>query len=98
MLSYNPPPYKILKNKKDVKFKIRIQKFYTEIGSAKKSLYRDWINDTFDLILDDDDYNTEDPIIQEEKEMNLKLEQTQKEINDILINYFSIHFLFFQSH
>lgn len=62
--------YKILKNKKDVKFKIRIQKFYTQIGSVEKSLYRDWINDTFDLILDDDDYNTEAPIIEEEKEMN----------------------------
>ena len=64
--------YKIIKNKNDVKFKIRIQKYYTETGSTEKSLVRDWINDTFDLILDDDDHNVNESLEREKKEMDYK--------------------------
>lgn len=64
--------YKIIKNKQKIKFKIRIQKYYTEIGSDEKSLYRDYINDTFDLILDDDDYDPDEGIRKEEQIQNFE--------------------------
>ena len=60
--------YKIIKNKKNVKFKLRVQKYFTEIDSDEKSLSRDWINDTFDLILDDDDFNSDETLLKEQKE------------------------------
>lgn len=47
--------YKILKNKDTVKFKIRIQKYQIDTSGNKTSLYEDYINDTFSLILNDDD-------------------------------------------
>jgi hypothetical protein len=62
--------YKIIKNKKDVKFKLRIQKFYTEIDNASKSLQRDFINDTFDLILDDADYDKDESLKKEKKALD----------------------------
>lgn len=45
---------KIVKNKNDVKLKMRLQKFYTEEGSEEKSMMRDSINTMFSLLLDDD--------------------------------------------
>lgn len=59
--------YKIIKNKNNVKFKIRIQKYYIGLDDSTKSLKRDWINDTYDLILDDDDYNSDEEILKEKK-------------------------------
>lgn len=47
--------YKIIKNKDTVSFKLRIQKYYVHPSSDKKSLYEDYLNTTFNLILDDDD-------------------------------------------
>lgn len=64
--------YKILRNKNDVQFKIRLQKYYSEIGSEKKSLYRDVINSTFTLILDDDDYYAEEALLEKEAEINFE--------------------------
>lgn len=49
--------YKIIENKNDIKFKVRIQKYYKETDKEKKSLYSDYINDTFSIFLDDS--NTE---------------------------------------
>lgn len=46
--------YKIMKYKNDVQFHLRIQKYYNLNDSSVKSLSRDVINDTFNLILDDD--------------------------------------------
>lgn len=46
--------YKIMKSKNDVQFHLRIQKYYNLNDSSTQSLARDVINDTFDLILDDD--------------------------------------------
>lgn len=74
--------YKILKNKNDVKFKLRIQKFYTDIDNTEKSLNRDFINDTFDLILDDDDFDTEEALKKEQKELdytNMTKKETESE-------------------
>lgn len=45
--------YTIMENKNTIKFKLRIQKYYTAVSSEEKSLARDWINDTFSLIMDD---------------------------------------------
>lgn len=47
--------YKILKNKDNVKFKIRLQKYRIDTSGNRISMYEDYINDTFSLILNDDD-------------------------------------------
>lgn len=44
----------IIQNKNDVRLKLRLQKFYTEVGREEKSLYRDQFNTTFSLLMDDD--------------------------------------------
>lgn len=55
--------YKILKNKDSVKFHIRLQKYYKGLtGGETSSLYRDCINDTFQLILDDNDSDLEESL------------------------------------
>jgi hypothetical protein len=46
---------KIIKNKDTLKIKANIQKFYRIGDSSEKSVYYSYINDTFQLILDDDD-------------------------------------------
>ena len=51
--------YKIIKNKDDVKFKLRIQKSYQILGEEEWSLDQDYIQDTFDLILDDEDFDVD---------------------------------------
>ena len=63
--------YDILKDKKDVKIKLRLQKYSTEIGSNDKSLYKDYINRTFDLILDDTDYDADESFRSEAKNNDL---------------------------
>lgn len=76
--------YKILKDKKNVKFKIRVQKYYTEIYNTEKSLYRDWINDTYDLILDDDDYNADESLVKEKKEHDYDTIADKADENNII--------------
>ena len=49
--------YKMMQNKKDVKFKVRIQEFYTINDTEESSMLRDVINDTFVFFPDDDDSN-----------------------------------------
>ena len=49
--------FRIMKNKLSVKFKLRIQKYYVTPSSQDASLMKDYINDTFSLIPDDDDVN-----------------------------------------
>jgi hypothetical protein len=46
--------YKIIKNKDNVKFKLRMQSYYVSRGETKKSLLTDVINDTFSFFPDDD--------------------------------------------
>lgn len=89
--------YKILKNKKDVKFKIRIQKYYTEIASDAKSLKRDWINDTYDLILDDDDYNSEEALLREKKHHDFDTVTDKNTENDLYQVDNKIEFFLFKS-
>lgn len=62
--------YKIIQQKENVQFKIRIQKYYREIGKSKESLKRDYINDTFDLILNDSDFDTEKGFKEEQNQNN----------------------------
>ena len=47
--------YKIIKNKDQVQFYLRIQKYYYTSDKSYESLKRDYINDKFNLILDDND-------------------------------------------
>ena len=50
--------YKILKNKKTATFRLNIGKVYKYNGSDEESLVRDFINQNFSLILDDDDIDS----------------------------------------
>lgn len=47
--------YKVLRHKNGVRFIMNIQKYYVEDKKSKKSLYDEYINQSFKLILDDDD-------------------------------------------
>lgn len=89
--------YKILKYKNNVKFKIRCQKYYTAIDNSEKSLYRDWINDTFDLILDDDDFNSNENLIKQEKEISYDT-VTKKDLENDLVQVDNVmEFFLFKS-
>ena len=46
--------YEMIKNKDNVKFKLRIQRFYTLRGETERSMLKDVINDTFIFFPDDD--------------------------------------------
>lgn len=51
--------YNILKNKKEAYFRLNIGKGYKYNGSEENSLIRNFINQNFSLILDDDDSDSE---------------------------------------
>lgn len=59
--------YKILEEKKDIKFKVRIDQFYSNalLSHDTISIDHNYINCTFDLILDDDEYDTYKSLRQE---------------------------------
>lgn len=60
--------YDIMKNKNTVQIKLRIQKYYKRSGKKKeKSIKKDWLNDTFVLIMDENDTNRQDDIQQKSK-------------------------------
>lgn len=66
--------YKIIKNKKTVRFHIRLQKYYKGMtGGESVSLMRDCINDTFQLILDDDDSDLEASLRKQQNKMNYSM-------------------------
>ena len=67
--------YKILNNKTDLKIKLRIQKYFKSYSdNINKSLYRDYINDTFIVIDDDNDVNRASDI-----DFQNKLKQSRSE-------------------
>ena len=74
--------YLIVENKETIQFKLRIQKYYREIGSNKKSLQQDFINDTFDLILNDSDFDTQKGFKEEEVAGNYT-ERVKSDINEL---------------
>lgn len=64
--------YKIMKNKDTVQFHLRIQKYYNGVDNKTQSLKRDFINDTFSLILDDEASDLTDVIKREDNKYNFK--------------------------
>lgn len=84
--------YKIIKAKDNVKFRIRIQKYYHTNESEKKSLYRDFINDTFDLILDDSEEDLKASSKRLKNKNNyetiMKTDENQLEFTDNSIDFF----------
>ena len=74
--------YLILNNKETIQFKLRIQKFYHEIGKKSNSLMQDFINDTFDLILNDSDFDTQKGFKEEEASNNYSRFE-ESDINDL---------------
>lgn len=49
--------FKMIAQKDKVKIKLRIQKYYVKSSNGQESLMSDYINDTFSLILNDNDEN-----------------------------------------
>lgn len=49
--------YRIIQNKNKLKLRLRVKKYYQEISRTTKSMMRNFIDDTFDLILDDANEN-----------------------------------------
>lgn len=88
--------YKIIKNKTEVKFKIRIQKYYRELGKRTESILRDYINDTFSLILDDDDFDV-DSGFKEERAGGDYSKLEQSDINDLWAVDNKIEFFLFKT-
>lgn len=78
--------YKIIKNKKDVKFKVRIQNLYLKDGkNDDRSMLRDVINDTFVFFPEDDDSDYE---IDHKKEAEIdKDENDLKSIDNVVELY-----------
>lgn len=58
--------FKIVSNKKNIKFKLRIQKYYVEDKKENNSLLRDVINDTFSIFLEDNNSDYEKTLKREE--------------------------------
>lgn len=74
--------YKIIKQKTNVKFHLVINKFYHYNGEQDNSLNYKWIDDTFDLILDDNDEDNKMAQKQEEASNNYT-SVTNSDINDL---------------
>ena len=83
---------KILSNKNEAKFRIRIQKYSKELLDDSKSMYTDWINDTFIMYWDDDESHLPDDIY-EKRRATENIPEDQVNLYD-LDN--SIDFYFFQ--
>ena len=64
--------YNLLKNRDKVKFKVRVQMYYTTNDNPEeKSMLRDYINDTFVFFTDDDNRDQHDSLKKdEEKDIN----------------------------
>lgn len=78
--------FKIIKNKKDVKFKIRIQSYYTtNENTDEKSLLKDVINDTFVFYQDD---NNSDYDIDTKKDGNKENDINELSEIDNIIEFF----------
>lgn len=88
--------YKIIQQKENVQFKIRIQKYYREIGKSKESLKRDYINDTFDLILNDSDFDTEKGFKEEQNQNNYS-SIVKDDLNDLYWTDNRLEFFLFKS-
>lgn len=89
----------IMKNKDSVKFKIRIQKYYTDASGKNPSLMRDSINDQFDLIMNDDYADTDSVLRAEGTKMNLDTKNTEKSLDndDLFAIDNTIDFFLFKS-
>ena len=75
--------YDIMKYKDTAQFHVRIQKYYRKLGKQNASLYRDYINDKFNLILDDSDFDV-DKTIKEEKNIRDYKKTKQSTYNDLV--------------
>lgn len=84
--------HKIIKVKDNVKFRLRIQKYYHTNESQKKSLYKDFLNDTFDLILDDE---TEDFKASSKRLKNINNYETIKKTDENQLEFTNNEIEFF---
>lgn len=66
--------HKIIENKNKLKLRLRIKKYYQEISRSTKSMMRNFIDDTFDLILDD---------VNENLDMDSELVNTSNDLKNL---------------
>ena len=71
--------YKILANKNTLYIRLRIQKYYKKDGDTKEYVVGDWINDTFTLIMDENDINRSSDIDMRENKYENKSKNSDKE-------------------
>ena len=88
--------YKIIQNKEDVKFKLRIQKSYQLLGDSDWSLDQDYIQDTFDLILNDSDFDVDAGFKEENASGDYENIQ-EDDINDLFATDNRFEFFLFKS-
>lgn len=88
--------YKIIQHKEDVKFKLRIQKAYQVLGDDDWSLDQDYIQDTFDLILNDNDFDV-DAGFKEESSSGDYENLEADDVNDLFATDNRFEFFLFKS-
>ena len=81
--------HKVLKNKDNLDIRLRVQKYYTKDGKKKEYVAGDWINDTFTLIMDENDMSRSSDIDRKEDKYEKKEKKSDKtkEMNNSLELY-----------
>ena len=75
--------YDMLRYKNNSQIHIRIQKFYRKVAEESTSLVRDYINDKFNLILEDSDFDTSKATREHRDKYNYK-QRSESTYNDLV--------------
>lgn len=75
--------YDMLRYKNNSQIHIRIQKFYRKVGEESASLLRDFVNDKFNLILEDSDFDTGKSTREQRDKYNYK-QRSESTYNDLV--------------
>lgn len=75
--------YRILRNKDNVRFIMNIQKYYTGNSKKEKSLYEEYINASFSLILDDSDEDLYESVRKKNNGDEQKEDDLKEQANEI---------------
>ena len=75
--------YDMLRYKNNSQIHIRIQKFYRKVAEESTSLVRDYVNDKFNLILEDSDFDTSKATREHRDKYNYK-QRSESTYNDLV--------------
>ena len=75
--------YDMLRYKNNSQIHIRIQKFYRKVAEESTSLVRDYVNDKFNLILEDSDFDTGKATREHRDKYNYK-QRSESTYNDLV--------------